>query len=72
MINSKSINDIVQLSIAERLRIIEIIFQSLKSDLRQVQEKDASQPKSKPFSVRKFHLGRDVSIDRDELYADRI
>jgi hypothetical protein len=72
MINSKSVSDIVQLSITERLRIIEIIFQSLKNDLQREQKKAEGHLKEKPFKVRKFHLGRDVCIDRDELYADRI
>lgn len=26
----------------------------------------------KPFKIRKFNLGQEVHIDRDELYADRI
>jgi len=46
----------------ERIQIIEILLQSLKSDM----------PKQKkPFQVRTFNLGEDVQVDRDELYLQR-
>ncbi len=30
------------------------------------------QSKVKPFKVRKFSLGEEVHVDRDELYSDRV
>lgn len=72
MINSQSVNDIMRLSITERIRVIELLFQSLKCDLEKEREKIMTQSKTRPFKTRKFNLGQEVHVDRDELYADRI
>jgi hypothetical protein len=70
MIDSNTVNEIKQSSIAERIRVMEIIFQSLKNDIKKEQGK--TNTKSKHFKVRKFSLGEEVHVDRDELYSDRI
>lgn len=70
MIDSNTVNEIKQSSIAERIRVMEIIFQSLKNDIKKEQVK--TNTKSKPFKVRKFSLGEEVHVDRDELYSDRV
>lgn len=72
MINSQYVDDILHSSIAERIRVIEILFESLKCDLEKEQEKIRKQSKLKSFKIRKFNLGQEVYIDRDELYADRV
>ncbi|MCU0288250.1 MAG: hypothetical protein MUF15_17875 [Acidobacteria bacterium] len=72
MINSQSVNDIMRLSLAERVRVIEILFQSLKCDLEKERENVMGRTKAKSFKTRKFNLGQEVHVDRDELYADRI
>ncbi|HLP46541.1 MAG TPA: hypothetical protein VK469_11360 [Candidatus Kapabacteria bacterium] len=61
--NSQSVNDIMRLSLAERVRVIEILFQSLKCDLEKEREKVMGQSKVKPFKIRKFNLGREVHVE---------
>ncbi len=54
-------------SIEERIKIIELILQSLKSDIK---AKPAKTKKGK-FKVRQFSLGEEVHVDRDEMYSER-
>ncbi len=70
MIDSNTVSQIKQSSTAERIRIMEIIFQSLKNDIEKTQVK--TNTKSKPFKVRKFSMGEEAHVDRDELYSDRV
>jgi len=70
MIESTTINQIRRSPIAERIQFIEIILQSLKSDINE--EHVNRKSRSKPFKVRKFSLGKEVHVDRDELYSERI
>ncbi len=72
MIDSNTVRQIKQSPIAERIRIMEIIFQSLKNDIKKAQENADKSPKRKPFKVRTFSLGEEVHVDRDELYSDRV
>lgn len=69
MIDLKTVNQIKRASIEERLQIIELILQSLKQDIKE--GTDIKGKRLKPFTVRKFSLGQEVHVDRDELYADR-
>jgi len=69
MINPKTVNQIKQASIEERIQIIELILQSLKKDIRPELEVGKSQFRS--FKIRKFSLGKEVHVDRDELYSER-
>lgn len=68
MIDSEALEKLQGASVEERIYIIEAILQSLKNDL-------GSSPKPsslfKPFKVRQFNLGKDINIDREELYAER-
>ena len=68
MIDSKTVNQINQSPITERIRFLEIILQSLKNDIKEEQVNRKS--KLKPFKVRKFNLGEEVHVNRDELYSD--
>ena len=52
----------------ERIQIIEILLQSLMSDIPK--QKFAGK-RSNTFQVRTFNLGMDIQIDRDELYLPR-
>ncbi|MGD2092446.1 MAG: hypothetical protein PVH61_40140 [Candidatus Aminicenantes bacterium] len=70
MIDSNTVNQIKQSPITERIWFIETILQSLKDDIKK--EEVNRKSKLKPFKVRKFSLGEEVHVDRDELYADRI
>lgn len=64
MIDNNTVRQIKQLSIAERLQIMEIIFQSLKNDFKKAQRNTDESSKPKPFKVRKFSLGEEVHVDR--------
>jgi len=72
MIDNNTVRQIKQSSIAERFQIMEIIFQSLKNDFKKAQGNADESSKPKPFKVRKFSLGEEVHVDRDELYSDRV
>jgi hypothetical protein len=67
MLNLKTVQQIQQVSITERIHVIELILQSLKHDinLKIIQ-------KPNEFVIRKFSLGKEVHVDRDQLYAERI
>ncbi len=69
MIDQKTVNKIKQSPLEERIQIIELILQTLKSDIKQ-KTKDR-ESNSKHFKVHKFKLGKEVHVDREELYSDR-
>ena len=54
--------------LADRIRVIELLVQSLKEE---VAHGESAQTQRKPFRVRTFDLGADVHADRDEMYAER-
>lgn len=65
MISQESLHQMQQVSIAERIDIIELLLNSVKNELKQnvlVQKSSL-----KPFKVQRFHLGADMNIDRSEL-----
>jgi len=69
MIDFKTVNQIKRASVEERLQIIELILQSLKNDMKQ--ESKIRESGFRPFKVRKFSLGKEVHVDREELYSER-
>ncbi len=69
MIDQKTIEQLIKIPIEERLQIIELILQSLKRDIGQ--KSNNKKTKFKTFKVRKFSLGQEVHVDRDELYSER-
>ena len=69
MIDLKTVDQMKQAPIEERLQIIELILQSLKKDIRQMPK--TQEKRFKPFKVRKFSLGQEVYVDREELYSER-
>ncbi len=69
MIDSKTVQEIRQAPIPERLQIIELILQSLKEE---ISPKTADeQPPRRAFALRQFSLGEEVHADRDQIYAER-
>jgi hypothetical protein len=70
MINTNTVEQIKKSPVEERIHIIELILQSLKSDLK-TKVKSTEKTKFKQFKVRKFSLGEEVHVNRDELYAER-
>ncbi len=65
MINKEILNQLQKTSIQERIRIIEIILQSLKQDIKTATGGSA---RHKPFKIKKFDLGKEVHVDRDAIY----
>jgi len=70
MLNSKIVKQLKQASIEDRIKIIEIVLQSLKKDMKRGTINDLNL-KSKPFKIRKFNLGTEVRVDRTKLYSER-
>lgn len=52
-----------------RIQVIELLLQSLKDEIAQ---SEAVLAPHKPFRVQTFDLGADVTVDREEMYADRV
>jgi len=63
------VKQIKKAPVEERIQMIEIILQSLKNDIKPKLKTRAT--KHKRFKVRKFSLGEEVHVDRDELYSER-
>ena len=66
MIDSKTVNRIKKAPVSERLQIIEVLLKSLREEIA-----TKPKPKHRRFKIRRFNLGQEVHIDRDELYAER-
>jgi hypothetical protein len=69
MIDLKTVRQIKNAPVEERIQIIEFILQSLKNDIRSKFENENANYKK--FKIRKFSLGEEVHVDRDELYSKR-
>jgi hypothetical protein len=64
----ESIENIRSAPIEQRIQAIEFILESLKKDMLAVTPK-AQAPKR--FKIRKFSLGEEVHVDREQIYSDR-
>ena len=69
MIDLKTVDQMKQAPIEERLQIIELILQSLKEDIGQ--ESKTHENPFELFRVRKFSLGQEIHVNREELYSER-
>lgn len=69
MITEQTIQQLQHAPLAERIQIIEVLLESLKHDMTHQQSIEA---KSKSFRVRPFDLGSDISLNREEIYAERV
>ena len=69
MIESKILETLQNSSVEERIAIIEVILQSLKSDIAKISKSKAS---SQKFEVSTLDLGENITINREELYAERM
>ena len=72
MIDINAVHSLQRSSVTEKIRVIEILLQSLKDELQAKRTRRKNRPKTKTFHVRKFNLGEEVHVDRDELYSERI
>ena len=67
MIDSNTVEQIKKAPVEEKIRIIEDILQSLKNDIKV----NVKKTEHIPFKIRKVSLGREIHVDRDELYSER-
>ena len=70
MIDFNTVDRIKKSSIEERIQIIELILQSVKNDI-QIKSKTVGKTKFRQFKIRKFSLGEEVHVNRDEIYSER-
>lgn len=68
MVDLVTLEQILNASVDETIQLIELVLESLKSDLKKDSE---NTPKFKPFRVRQFILGQEVQVDRDLIYLVR-
>jgi len=66
MIAQETIRELQNISVSERLYIMEILLNSLKQDIER-----QKQPCMKRFTARHFNLGQDINADRDSIYSER-
>ena len=70
MIDLSAVDRIKKSPIEERIKIIELILQSLKNDIK-TKAKNTGKTKVKQFKIRNFSLGEEVHVNRDEIYSER-
>ncbi len=78
MSTQEIISQVESLSLSERMALLEAILQSVKAEIKEPQEQKKTEERKQEirrrrqaFKVRAFHLGGDVHVDRDEIYAER-
>lgn len=69
MIDQETIKQLQKISVSERIHLMEILLNSLKQDIKNIEKRDQLQRKR--FTVRPFNLGREIHVDRDILYVER-
>lgn len=68
MIDQKTVQQLQHAPLADRIKGIEVLLQSLKEEIT---HHEPRQVVRKPFTVRTFNLGTDIHLDREEMYAER-
>lgn len=68
MITQETIRLLQHAPLVDRIQMIEMLLETVKHDLGQTKEHRAYHV---PFQVHTFDLGVDISLDRDEMYAER-
>ena len=69
MIDQETIKQLQNISVSERLHLMEILLNSVKQDIKNMEKREQLQRKR--FTVCPFDLGREIHVDRDILYAER-
>ena len=68
MLAQETVQQLQHAPMADRIQAIEILLQSLKQDMTHPEPHTKAQ---KRFTVRTFNLGADISVNREEMYAER-
>lgn len=71
MINPTTVQQLQRTPVAERIQLIEILLESVKQDVILPPSLTPDTKEQKRFTVRTFNLGKDISIDREDLYMER-
>jgi len=78
MLTQKFLAHLAKLPRAERMSLMEAFLQSRKPEIQdpEVEQKKAAEweevlRRRREFKIKGFHLGSDVHVDRDEIYAER-
>lgn len=67
MINTNTLEEIKKCPVNERIEIIESLLDSLKADI--MNQNQSTQ--YVPFTIKKISLGREIHVDRENLYSER-
>lgn len=65
----EAVQQIQQAPLSYRIQVMELLLQSLKAEITQNQ---SLQKTYKIFRVRTFNLGREIDLDRESMYAERV
>ena len=78
MSTQEIVSQVESLSLAEKVALLEALVQSLKTEVplpdkskEEEAHREEIRRRRREFKVKAFHLGSDVHVDRDELYAER-
>ena len=77
MSNQDVLSHVATMPLSNRIALVETILKSIKAEIvetaqqRQADHKKDLIRRRKEFKVKAYHLGRDILVDRDEIYAER-
>lgn len=78
MSTQEILSQVGALSLSDRMALLEAILQSVKAEIKDPEEekKKAAEweevlRRRREYKVEGFHLGGEVHVDRDEIYAER-
>jgi len=75
MSTQQVITQIQSMPLSERVAILEALVQSIKNDAmltnKTKEHQEEIRRRRREFKIKGFHLGSDVIVDRDEMYAER-
>ncbi len=69
MLTQATLTQIQNAPISERIRLIELLLESLKHDL---DTEGNGHKLHTTFKLRTFDLGQDIEVDRDAIYSERV
>jgi len=75
MSTQQVIAQIQSMPLSERVAILEALVQSIKHETvlsnKAKEHEEEIRRRRREFKIKGFHLGSDVVVDRDEMYAER-
>ena len=77
MSNQDVLSHVATMPLSNRIALVETILKSIKAEIVETaQQRQADRKKDlirsrKEFRVKAYHLGSDILVDRDEIYAER-